>query len=80
MKQKLKPYPNWVCQPCGRAASGERQFSLSTYHDGFCNVCDSNATVTEPRDFFYPDFKGHEPYPRMTEAEYYDAVIKTSGR
>lgn len=80
VNKNLKPYPNWVCCDCGRAASEGKQFSMSTYHNGFCNVCEQDAVVTEPRDFFYPNFKGHELYPRMTEAEYYDAVMKTSGR
>jgi len=60
-KAAVKQYPDWVCQDCGLAASGGRQFKYSTYHFGHCNVCDGDKIpVTEPRDFFYPEFKGHE--------------------
>lgn len=59
----------WVCQPCGYTANyltcllkyGKRPhkpaYDISTWHRGFCDVCGSpSSLVTEPRDFFYPDF------------------------
>lgn len=61
MSKKLKPYPVWVCDKCALDASeGEKPISLSTYHAGICDVCTKNKAVTEPRDFGYPKFKGHE--------------------
>jgi len=54
-------YPTWVCRECGLEASkntGNKPlaFQLSTYHDGVCGVCGKEKSVTEPRDFWYPDF------------------------
>lgn len=61
---KLKPYPTWVCKPCGILASeeqGAKILSGSTFHDGRCDVCGRfPVAVTEPRDFGYPRFEGHE--------------------
>lgn len=31
-------------------------FDLSTFHTAICDVCGEEKSVTEPRDFFYPDF------------------------
>lgn len=57
-----------VCTPCGITANyltclkkygkppKKFSFSVSTYHEGTCGVCGQETTVTEPRDFFYPDF------------------------
>ena len=47
---------NWVCQECGSKASGGKQFEISTWHEDKCDVCGEVKMVTEPRDFFYPDF------------------------
>ena len=63
--KKLKPYPGWVCLDCGNNASEKAgnkptAFSCSTIHYGICDVCGEKKAVTEPRDFFYPQFKGHE--------------------
>lgn len=49
-------YPVWVCQLCGYTASGGKQFMCSTWHMGLCDVCGQNQPVTEPRDFYYPEF------------------------
>lgn len=63
-----KDYPNWVCNKCGREANrltclkkyGKEPikiaFTCSTFHSGECDVCGEKTSVTEPRDFFYPDF------------------------
>lgn len=67
----MKKYPEVlaVCTPCGITANyltcldiygqppKKFQFSVSTYHEGVCGVCGKETTVTEPRDFFYPNFK-----------------------
>lgn len=55
--------------PCGVTANyltclkkfGQRPhkpaYDVSTWHRGTCDVCKSpSSMVTEPRDFFYPDF------------------------
>ena len=31
-------------------------FDISTFHTAKCDVCGHEESVTEPRDFFYPDF------------------------
>lgn len=57
-----------VCRPCGLAANivtclakyGELplkySYNISTMHTGTCDVCGNVTYVTEPRDFFHPDF------------------------
>jgi len=57
-----------VCDSCGIEARrltylkrfgrepGLQKMTISTYHTGICDVCKLNKSVTEPRDFFYPDF------------------------
>lgn len=58
-----------VCHECGVTANvltclkkygtppKKLTFDVSTYHRGKCDVCGETKSVTEPRDFFYPDFK-----------------------
>ncbi len=58
-----------VCHPCGITANyltclkkfGEPPlhacFEISTYHLGTCGVCGRQESVTQDRDFFYPDFE-----------------------
>lgn len=64
---KNKEYPSQVCRECGLYAhirtygddfGDRRQFQLSTWHLGVCDVCEVEKNVTEPRDFFHPNFKG----------------------
>lgn len=58
---KLKPYPEWICDGCGTKRAGwPKTKHISTYHTGVCEVCEKNTTVTEPRDWGYPTFPGHE--------------------
>ena len=54
-------YPEYVCAECGLKASvnmGNNPIALkiSTFHTGICDVCGKEGAITEPRDFFYPDF------------------------
>lgn len=56
----IKKYPDWVCRECGLKASKGRSFLISTCHEGKCDVCGKIKMVTEPRDFFYPEFKTKE--------------------
>lgn len=62
-------YPSWVCSDCGIEANRltclakygkeplKKCFDVSTFHDGTCDVCGKYTSVTEPRDFFDPDFE-----------------------
>ena len=50
-------YPHWVCQECGAKASKGRQFKVSCWHVGICDICGKERPTTETRDFFYPDFE-----------------------
>lgn len=53
---KKKKYPDWVCFKCGINASNGKSFTVSTYHEGKCDVCGKIKSVTEPRDFYHPKF------------------------
>lgn len=58
-----KPYPEWVCRECGLSASGKKAdgaLLVSTFHQGKCDVCGKIIAVTEPRNYGYPKFEGHE--------------------
>lgn len=60
---KLKPYPTLVCRDCGLEASNKKADDAllgSTFHQGRCDVCERITAVTEPRDYGYPKFEGHE--------------------
>ena len=57
MAKTRKQYPYLVCNICGLKASGGRQFMLSTWHIGICEVCGKTTSVTEYRDFFYGNGK-----------------------
>ncbi len=51
----VTPYPAWVCTDCG-TKYGKSMSTASTYHTGICGACGKEASVTEPRDYGYPDF------------------------
>lgn len=68
MSHKLKPYPVWVCYDCGITASmGRKLHEYATYHPDTCDVCGQDKACTEPRDFQYPDFPGHEPVAKVLD-------------
>ncbi len=57
---RRKPYPDWVCHPCGMTwglwySRGEYvgpPHTCSTMHLDTCGICDKeNVFVTEPRDY-----------------------------
>jgi hypothetical protein len=49
---KGKPYPDWICRPCGFAYGRfPGQDRVSTYHQDTCGICGEFTTCTEPRDF-----------------------------
>jgi hypothetical protein len=59
---------NNVCAGCGITANYltclkkygkppiKKCFDVSTYHLGKCDLCGEETSITESRDFFYPDF------------------------
>ena len=55
----MKPYPTKVCNDCG-LMHGVPRGTCSTWHTETCEVCGKTTYVTEPRDFRYPIFPGHE--------------------
>lgn len=57
---KNKPYPIWICRDCGKKHTTKGQFEVSTWHIDTCNVCGEEKECTEPRDFYYPNFPGHD--------------------
>ena len=49
--QYRKPYPAWICLPCGQR-HGRRIPGEATWHPDTCGVCGrEDVPVTEPRDF-----------------------------
>lgn len=58
----LKPYPTWCCFLCGHYAQDDKSkiFQNSTWHIDKCDACGWVVSVTQPRDFGYPNFEGHE--------------------
>lgn len=58
-----------VCSPCGVAANvltclrkygrspKKLHFDISTFRKAKCDICGDITSVTEVRDFFYPDFR-----------------------
>lgn len=57
----LKPYPAWVCPWCIKKAGGvQRVGTMAIFHKDICDVCRKITFVTEPRDYGYPKFEGHE--------------------
>ncbi len=52
-KNKLDKYPSTVCQDCGYIGSDGRQFQISTWYKGKCDVCGMTTVVTEARDFYH---------------------------
>lgn len=57
-----------VCSDCGIEANRltclkkygreplKAAFDISTFHKGVCDFCKKEKSITEARDFFYPDF------------------------
>jgi hypothetical protein len=49
---KGKPYPDWICRPCGFAYGRfPHTYRVSTYHQDTCGICGEFTACTEPRDF-----------------------------
>lgn len=43
---------HWVCQDCGTKHKW-KQFELSTWNEGHCDICEKDKSVTQFRDFYY---------------------------
>lgn len=52
-------YPQVVCHDCGSKYG--KAWTRSTWHTGVCGVCKETKSVTEPRDYGYPDFSKEVP-------------------
>jgi hypothetical protein len=57
-----RPYPEWICSPCGRK-HGRREAGIASWHEGVCGLCQAKTSVTEPRDFGHlKDYEAaHDP-------------------
>lgn len=61
IKENLKAKDiQWVCQTCGIQfgrgfKNGKKQATVSTWHEGECDICGRVKAVTESRDFGYMD-------------------------
>ena len=65
---KANDHIHKVCSACGITANYltclkkygqpplKPAFEVSTFHENTCDVCGYTRMVTQPRDFFYPDF------------------------
>lgn len=57
MRKDKNVYPTWVCFECAQKVGGKfPEGHLATWHIDICDVCKETKSVTEPRDFGYPDF------------------------
>lgn len=50
---KKKPYPDWICQPCGQLHGKRPEGNPygATWHYDECGICGSFTECTEPRDY-----------------------------
>jgi hypothetical protein len=70
----MKKYPGWICNFCGLAfgkASG-----ISTFHQGKCDVCGREASVTEPRDYDYLNLPPEFENPKRDVPEFFKDIFK----
>lgn len=54
MKDNLKAGEiAWVCEQCGKLFGNGRPkyITVSTWHQGECDICGKEKAITEPRDF-----------------------------
>jgi ribosomal protein S27AE len=53
MKKKVG---DWICYKCGASLGKVFKNHLPTWHSGKCDYCGkNNISVTQPRDFGYPE-------------------------
>ncbi len=44
-------FPDAICGPCGAKYGRGDTNPYATWHEGTCDLCGSEAPLTEPRDF-----------------------------
>lgn len=44
-------YPSWICHDCGVEHGNGRKDGVSCWHQGKCEICKRDTSVTEPRDY-----------------------------
>lgn len=50
-------YPKWNCRECAIKYGGKYPPGhISSWHQGTCGVCGEEKSVTEPRDYGYPNY------------------------
>jgi len=61
-------YPSYVCSDCAESAGGKFPVGhVACFHTGICPCCGCIKTLTEPRDYGYPNLKVSYEY-RAIEA------------
>lgn len=60
MKPKKNKYPSFICHECATKVGGILKVGISTWHLGNCDVCGELKSLTEPRDYGYPEFYKEE--------------------
>lgn len=61
-------YPSYVCSDCAESAGGKFSVGhVACFHTGICPCCGCIKTLTEPRDYGYPNLKVSYEY-RAIEA------------
>jgi len=53
-------YPAWICANCGDKYGKMPQGHIATWHEDTCGWCGEVKSVTEPRDYGYPDAPNSE--------------------
>ena len=64
-------YGDWICHECGTKYGTQRQ-EYSTWHNGFCDYCLENKSVTEIRDYGYPQLPIENIYDQIVSYNDYD--------
>ena len=64
----MPDYPTFVCSDCAESAGGKFPVGhVACFHTGICPCCGCIKTLTEPRDYGYPNLKVSYEY-RAIEA------------
>jgi hypothetical protein len=52
----MNDYPLWICESCAAIATNIKP-KCASYHNDICSVCNLYKSVTQPRDYGYPELK-----------------------
>lgn len=56
-------YPGVICRTCALSNHGRwPEGHVATFYPGKCGWCGKETTVTEPRDWRYPDYDPKKQY------------------